>query len=93
MDADHLDFFKDIDDIRHSFREFARLLPTDGMLIINADTPKYDYVTEGLGCKIVTYALENQSVADYTAANITYDEFDHPSSTASAVASCAVATR
>ena len=79
MDADHLDFFKDIDDIRHSFREFARLLPADGMLIINADTPKYDYVTEGLGCKIVTYALENQAVADYTAANITYDEFDHPS--------------
>ena len=33
----------------------------------------------GLGCKIVTYALENQAVADYTAANITYDEFDHPS--------------
>ena len=79
MDADHLDFFKDIDDIRHSFREFARLLPADGMLIINADTPKYDYVTKGLGCKIVTYALENQAVADYTAANITYDEFDHPS--------------
>ena len=22
MDADHLDFFKDIDDIRHSFRRF-----------------------------------------------------------------------
>ena len=79
MDADHLDFFKDIDDIRHSFRAFARLLPTDGMLIINADTPKYDYVTEGLGCKVVTYALENQAAADYTAANITYDELDHPS--------------
>ena len=79
VEADHLDFFKDIDDIRHSFRAFARLLPTDGMLIINADTPKYDYVTEGLGCKVVTYALENQAVADYTAANITYDEFDHPS--------------
>ena len=46
-----LTFFKDIDDIRHSFREFARLLPADGMLIINADTPKYDYVTEGLGCQ------------------------------------------
>lgn len=26
MDADHLDFFKDIDDIRHSFRKFAELL-------------------------------------------------------------------
>ena len=37
MDADHLDFFKDIDDIRHSFRRFAELLPADGTLIINAD--------------------------------------------------------
>ncbi len=79
MDADHLDFFKDIDDIRHSFREFARLLPADGMLIINADTPKYDYVTKGLACKVVTYALDNQAAADYTAANITYDALDHPS--------------
>ena len=79
MDADHLDFFKDIDDIRHSFREFARLLPADGMLIINADTPKYDYVTEGLTCKVVTYALDNQAAADYTASNITYDALDHPS--------------
>ncbi len=42
MDADHLDFFKDIDDIRHSFRRFAELLPADGTLIINADTPKYE---------------------------------------------------
>ena len=38
IDADHLDFFKDIDDIRHSFRKFAQLLPADGALIINADT-------------------------------------------------------
>ncbi len=27
IDADHLDFFKDIDDIRHSFRLFAEKLP------------------------------------------------------------------
>ena len=39
MDADHLDFFKDIDDIRLSFRKFAELLPDDGTLIINSDTP------------------------------------------------------
>ena len=45
MDADHLDFFKDIDDIRHSFRKFAELLPADGTLIINADTPEYETIT------------------------------------------------
>ena len=28
MDADHLDFFQDIDDIRRSFRKFAELLPS-----------------------------------------------------------------
>ena len=47
MDADHLDFFKDIDDIRHSFREFAQLLPADGALIIYADTPLYqDFIKD-----------------------------------------------
>ena len=77
MDADHLDFFKDIDDIRRSFRRFAELLPADGTLIINADTPEYQGITEGLSCQVITYGLENN--ADYTASDITYDEFGHAS--------------
>ena len=77
MDADHLDFFKDIDDIRHSFRRFAELLPADGALIINADTPKYEEIIKELPCKVITYSLEKE--ADYTADNITYDEFGHAS--------------
>ena len=47
MDADHLDFFKDIDDIRHSFRLFAEKLPADGTLIINSDTPHYEDIIRG----------------------------------------------
>ena len=77
IDADHLDFFKDIDDIRHSFRKFAELLPADGALIINADTPKYEEIIKELPCKVITYSLEKE--ADYTADNITYDEFGHAS--------------
>ncbi|MBQ0000079.1 MAG: UDP-N-acetylmuramate--L-alanine ligase [Clostridiales bacterium] len=80
MDADHLDFFKDIDDIRNSFRKFAELLPSDGALIINADTPKYEVVTEGLSCSIITYSLEGE--ADYTAKDITWDAFGHATFTA-----------
>ncbi|MDD3337272.1 MAG: UDP-N-acetylmuramate--L-alanine ligase [Lachnospiraceae bacterium] len=75
MDADHLDFFKDIDDIRSSFRRFAQLLPSDGTLIINADTPKYEYVTKGLDCEIITYGLEHE--ATYTAENISYNELGY----------------
>lgn len=79
MDADHLDFFKDIDDIRHSFRKFAELIPADGALIINADTPEYQKIIDGLDCKVLTYALENTAAADYTAENIVFDEYAHPS--------------
>ena len=36
IEEDHMDFFKDLNDIRRSFRRFAELLPTQGLLIINS---------------------------------------------------------
>ena len=75
IDADHLDFFKDLDDIRHSFRLFAEKLPADGSLIINSDIPDYTQITEGLPCRIVTYG--SSSASDYSPANITFDENAH----------------
>ena len=35
--ADHLDFFKDLDDIKHSFRQFAERTPDDGYVVYNLD--------------------------------------------------------
>ncbi len=80
IDADHLDFFKDLDDIRNSFRRFAELLPEDGTLVINKDTPKYEDIIAGLPCKVITYSLEK--AADYTAKDITWDAFGHATFTA-----------
>ena len=77
IDADHLDFFKDLDDIRHSFRLFAEKLPSDGTLIINSDIPDYTKITEGLSCSIITYGQTDGS--DYTAQNITFNELAHGS--------------
>ena len=37
VEADHLDFFKDLDDIKRSFRRFAQLTPPDGRIVVNAD--------------------------------------------------------
>ena len=54
VEEDHMDFFKDIDDIRLSFKKFAALLPSDGLLVINKDIEKYEYICEGLSCKVVT---------------------------------------
>ena len=72
IEEDHLDFFKDLDDIRHSFREFAKLLPEDGTLIINGDIENYKGITEGLSCKVVTYG--SSSDCDYSPADIQFDE-------------------
>ena len=81
IEEDHMDFFKDLDDIRHSFRSFAELIPPHGTLVINADIENYEAITEGLSCRVLTYALENRD-ADFTAADISYDEMGNGSFTA-----------
>lgn len=72
VEEDHLDFFKDIDDIRHSFHRFAALIPADGTLIINGDIPELSALTEGLSCRIVTYGSGED--CDYRPADITCRE-------------------
>ncbi|MBE6016054.1 MAG: UDP-N-acetylmuramate--L-alanine ligase [Lachnospiraceae bacterium] len=73
VQADHLDFFKDIDDIRASFKKFASLLPDDGALVINGEIDNISYFTDGLNCKVVTYGMGEGF--DFTAENITFDAF------------------
>lgn len=72
IDADHLDFFKDLDDIRHSFHEYAKLLPKDGVLIINREIPNLSEFTKDLNCQVITYGLNTD--ADYSATNVHFDE-------------------
>ena len=79
VEADHLDFFKDINDIRHSFRRFAELLPENGLLVINRGIRDLSYFTEGLKCRVITFGWDADS--DYSAKDITYDEYAHPSFT------------
>ena len=70
---DHMDFFKDIHDIRHSFRIYAEHIPANGTLIINGSIPKLSYLTENLPCNVITFGLD--STFDYYATNIQYDNF------------------
>ena len=72
IEEDHMDFFKDIDDIRNSFRRFAELLPEDGLLVISADIDKYEEICKNVKCKVVTFG--NNKDADYTASNVEYNE-------------------
>lgn len=74
--ADHLDFFKDLDDIRHSFHLFAQKTPQEGVLIINSEIENLSYITEGLPCPVLTFGKDETS--DYYPANITYNETGFP---------------
>lgn len=72
VEAEHLDFFKDIDDIRRSFHEFAGNTAHDGVLIINCQIAALDQITNNLSCSVTTYGLcEND---DFYAKNITYND-------------------
>jgi len=79
IEEDHMDFFKDIDDIRSSFTRFANLLPEDGTLIINGAIEKKDVVTAAVKCPIITFGLTGSE--DYYATDISYDEYAHPTYT------------
>ena len=73
VEADHLDFFKDLDDIRHSFRLFSEKLDENGILIINGEIPNVSYFTQNLPCKVLTYGFDADD--NYTVQNITFDEY------------------
>lgn len=74
IEAEHLDFFNDLKDIRNSFRKFAELLPENGTLIINADIENYKEITDGLPCKVLTYSVDDHD-ADFSATDIAFDDF------------------
>lgn len=72
IEEDHLDFFKDIHDIRNSFYRFAKLLPKNGALIINGDIENYKELTQDLSCQIISFG--HQVGCDYYAKDLSYDE-------------------
>ena len=79
IEEDHLDFFKDIHEIRNSFHRFAALLPADGTLIINAEIEKLDEITKGITGSYLTYGFEPS--CDYYASDISYNELGYASFT------------
>jgi len=77
IEEDHMDFFKDIHEIRDSFKRFAGNLPDDGTLVINGDIDNYKEITADLNCNVVTYGISDENT--YSAINIEFDELAHAS--------------
>lgn len=80
IEADHLDFFKDIEDIRRSFRLFAEKLDEQGILVINSDIKDLEGFLKGLPCKVITFGKQADK-SNYSAADIVYDSWARASYT------------
>lgn len=69
IEEDHLDYYKDLEHIKSSFKKFLNLVPKDGNVILNADDIDCLEVVKDLECKIITIGINNSS-ADLIAKNI-----------------------
>lgn len=68
IEADHLDFFKDLEDVKASFRKFASQVPEYGYIVANADDENTMDALKSLNREIVTFGLSDN--ADVYAENI-----------------------
>jgi len=73
IDADHLDYYSSIDEIKEAFLIFLDKLPFFGLAVLCLDHPNVQSLIPRLKKRFTTYGLTTQ--ADYQAKEIVFDEF------------------
>ncbi len=61
VEADHLDYFKTLDNIRRSFHAFAQRIPAGGLLVLNASIAHSEELEENLHCSVETFGLKENA--------------------------------
>ena len=61
IDADHLDFFRDIDDLKNSFQKFASLVPENGHIVCNSDDENTMESLTPLGRELFTFGFSKKA--------------------------------
>lgn len=72
IDNDHLDYFKNFDNIKNAFAKYVALLPRDGLLVTNADDIDCLSLRQSTYAKVLTFAINNDK-ANFVARNISFD--------------------
>lgn len=55
LEPDHLDYYGNEKNLLEAFREFVRLIPRCGLLLLNGDSPRAVEVAKAAKCRIETY--------------------------------------
>ena len=72
IEEDHLDFYKDLDDIAHAFAKFCDLLPESGTCIGNGDDPRVAALLKKQACRTVSYGFGEGN--QWRPLNLAYDD-------------------
>lgn len=72
IEADHLDYFKDINHIKQAFAKFVALVPENGCLVACSDDKNVEEIIETAKCRKITFGIKNKR-AMWTADNIVFD--------------------
>ena len=70
IDADHLDYYRDINHIKDTFKEFTDLIPSDGYLVGCAEDNNVLEVLDYAKCNTISYGIEK---GDVRAINISFN--------------------
>ena len=73
LESEHLDTYKDLDDIKTAFIEFANKVPFYGFVVLCLDEPALQDIIPKINKKIITYGLTAQ--ADVRAVDIEHNKF------------------
>lgn len=74
IDADHLDFFRDLEDVKQSFRTFAALVPSGGLIVANGDDRNTTDALAGMPYLTFGFAESNDIYGKNFSAD--FSEFD-----------------
>ena len=72
IEEDHLDFFKDLEDIRHSFNHFLRNTDPQGMIILNGEIPNSTELLKNTDASVMTYGFQPSD--DYCGSQIQFEK-------------------
>lgn len=73
MEAEHLDTYKDLDDIKSAFAEYANKVPFFGFVATCVDDPELKNISSMINKRIIRFGLSPE--ADVRAFNIKHNEF------------------
>ncbi len=77
IEEDHMDFFKDIDEIKDSFNKYIHNTKDNGIIILNDTIQEIPVITKGINAPIVTVGQKSSSTYSYQ--NESFDELGHGS--------------